>query len=276
MFSALHFALASAALYVTCFAALSLANGLFAFRAWCAWHRSRGSDAASAVRGSSPAISGADVARARAILVCGGEACRDELGARLAMSLDTEAAFLFLSSGHYKLLRDFDAQAPDNPHRTKFEGVDFARLQRRLVCDRSAIDTLANFTSFVAELARRGSDGAYMSDPLERTSAGALDIAVVTSAYHVPRALCIAAVVLSARGLCFAFAEAAPANTLDPSVQRERRDETTMRCVRDLVRAVVWVLTGYTGDGIATLFHRERRDFRARYNAGRTGMQGHL
>ena len=31
--------------------------------------------------------------------------------------------------------------------------------------------------------------------------------------------------------------------------------ETTWRCVRDVLRALVWVLCGFTGDGIAALVH---------------------
>ena len=72
-----------------------------------------------------------------AILVCGGEVCRDERGARLAARAP-EGTLAFFSSGHYKLLSDFDPQDAANLHRARFEGVDYGRLRGsvQLVLDR--------------------------------------------------------------------------------------------------------------------------------------------
>ncbi|CAE8629349.1 unnamed protein product [Polarella glacialis] len=195
---------------------------------------------------------------AACVLVCGGEACRDELGARLGAALGANG-LAFFSSGHYKSLRDFDGSELGNPHRERFQGVDFEHLCKVIVLDRQAIDTLANFTSFLRHL--RGSYQAHAGQE------EAMDVVVVTSRYHALRACSVAAVILGSQGLSFVLAEASPGPGSSPEEHAElaRRGprESWLRVLRDVLRAVVWVFTGFEGDAVAAFVHKNRRDFRS-------------
>jgi hypothetical protein len=56
-------------------------------------------------------------AAATAVLILGGEREREEYGAALASRLPYISAQLYVSSGCYRLLRDFDPTNIANPHR---------------------------------------------------------------------------------------------------------------------------------------------------------------
>ncbi|CAE7744274.1 unnamed protein product, partial [Symbiodinium pilosum] len=62
-----------------------------------------------------------------------------------------------------------------------------------------AIDTLANFTSFLRCIERKN---------LRREGSAPVDVVVVTCSYHVPRAWTVASLVLGYAGLSFHVAEA--------------------------------------------------------------------
>eukprot|EP00401_Gymnodinium_catenatum_P008711 CAMPEP_0117529062 /NCGR_PEP_ID=MMETSP0784-20121206/37639_1 /TAXON_ID=39447 /ORGANISM="" /LENGTH=290 /DNA_ID=CAMNT_0005325373 /DNA_START=123 /DNA_END=992 /DNA_ORIENTATION=+ len=232
MTSAWHVALLVVGVYCTWITILACTNGAFS---WAACYGGR-----AQLRQANGAAVAAFDAGAPAMLVAGGEACRDELGALLA-ACAPGIKLAFFSAGHYKLLRDFDPLDVDNPHSAKFEGVDFMRLQEVIVLDRNALDTLANFTSFIAYCADRHTG-------LFSKRINTIDVVVVTSAYHSPRASAVAAVVLGSRGLAFLMVQAEPvrgrasADEID-AMARRAISETWMRCARDVVRAVVWVLT---------------------------------
>lgn len=239
----------------------------------CAWDLLRYFRGRQSVRDEASSRSGAAladvgeaalVAGAAVILVCGGEPCRDERGASLAMC--SEDSFVFFSSGHYKLMSDFDPKDAANPDKDKFTRIDFERLVPRMALDLDAIDTLANFTVFlrhpqVHAALRRG-----------RSRGSPVDVVVVTSPYHVRRVRSVAVVVLGSRGLTFVVAEAVPLLGALGAGEREviaRRAplETRRRLMRDILRAVLWVWTGFEGDAVAALFHRHRSAFRTWHRA---------
>jgi hypothetical protein len=72
-----------------------------------------------------------------AILVLGGDRRREEFAAR--ESIRYGRLQVFVSSGSYRFVSDFDPDALDNPHRHRMAGVDFADLQARLVLDRGLL-----------------------------------------------------------------------------------------------------------------------------------------
>lgn len=265
----MHFAVLALAccLYTLWIGCVSAVNAWRAWRAYGAWAlRHPDGRAVSAADAAAAAV----VARssgAAAVLVLGGEPWRDELGAKLAMGLQGEDSFVFMSSGHYKMVSDFDAADPNNPHRDRFAGVNFGTLCRRMVYDREAIDTLANFTTFLEEVRSRGGCRS------NATGLPAIDVLVVTSSYHLKRARRIAAVLLGCRGLSFSFVLAEPAGALAEAqgilLEKRTASETELRAIRDVLRAALWLLTGFVGDGIAGRVHMQRRDFRARYVAAR-------
>ena len=100
-------------IYAATISALAVANALVALFRHCAEQKREALDADERLRVARI------VARSGVILVCGGEAPRDEEGARLAMHLP-RGGVAFFSSGHYKHALDFDSSAPENPHRELF------------------------------------------------------------------------------------------------------------------------------------------------------------
>ena len=102
-------------------------------------------------------------------------------------------------------------------------GIDFKRLH----IDRSAKDTVTNFTTLVDELHQRGISSVYL----------------VTSDYHMRRAQVIGEVVFGSRNI-----------SLQPiPVPSGQDSESMLKAVRDGARAVLWLTTGSTG---ATLSQR--------------------
>jgi len=205
------------------------------------------------------------VAAERIILVCGGEPCRDELGAKLAVEI--AADLVFFSSGHYKSVNDFDSSSRSNQHRFRFgatvsgSGVERPNLDlaSTMLLDRQAIDTVANFTSLV--------------DAVRPRLQGGVGVVVVTCKYHRRRAAIIASIVLASQGLSFRMVNAAPtpAGHTEHQLRSERQliqqrasTETSFRCARDAVRSIFWLLYGCTGDGLAAFAHKDRAEFRAR------------
>ena len=91
----------------------------------------------------------------------------------------------------------------------------------RVYFDRRATDTITNFTTLIADFKQHKIKHLYL----------------VTSDYHISRASAIATIVLGSRGIAFS----------PISVPEKRESESPLKTLRDTVRAIVWVVTGYTG-----------------------------
>jgi uncharacterized SAM-binding protein YcdF (DUF218 family) len=96
-------------------------------------------------------------------------------------------------------------------------GVELDRLH----LDYQAVDTVTNFTTLVDEFKARGITSIYL----------------VTSDDHMRRACVIGEIVLGSRGISFK----------PMSVPSGREPEPAIKAVRDGARAILWVMTGYTG-----------------------------
>ena len=91
----------------------------------------------------------------------------------------------------------------------------------RVHLDYRAVDTVTNFTTLVDELRDRGIDSLYL----------------ITSDDHMRRAWIIGEIVFGSRGISFK----------PVAVPSGREPEPLQKAVRDGVRAIVWLTTGYTG-----------------------------
>jgi uncharacterized SAM-binding protein YcdF (DUF218 family) len=91
----------------------------------------------------------------------------------------------------------------------------------RVHLDYRAVDTVTNFTTLVDELRDRGIDSLYL----------------ITSDDHMRRAQIIGEIVFGSRGISFK----------PVAVPSGREPEPMQKAVRDGVRAIVWLTTGYTG-----------------------------
>lgn len=138
-----------------------------------------------------------------AILVLGGAEDREWFAARLAQQMPT--ATVYVSSG-----------SPEPYARYVFEksGIDLNRVH----LDYRAADTVTNFTTIVDRL---------LAD-------GVTDVYLVTSAFHMPRARAIGAIVLGSRGL-----------SIHPQPVPTRHDpEPAGKIARDSLRSLFWLVTG--------------------------------
>jgi uncharacterized SAM-binding protein YcdF (DUF218 family) len=99
----------------------------------------------------------------------------------------------------------------------KNSGVDL----KRVVYDCKATDTVTNFTTLLDELEKTKISKVYL----------------VTSAYHMPRAKAISFIVLGSRGIVVE-----PIPLFDT-----KKSENPLKVIRDIVRAIIWLFTGYTG-----------------------------
>lgn len=105
-------------------------------------------------------------------------------------------------------------------------GIDFERLH----IDRTAEDTVTNFTTLVDELRSRGVSNVYL----------------ITSDYHMRRAHVIGEIVFGSRNI-----------SLKPvQVPSDQDTEPLIKTVRDGVRAVLWITTGHTGSTLSHHFHQ--------------------
>ena len=106
-------------------------------------------------------------------------------------------------------------------------GVD----RQRIHLDYRAVDTLTNFTTLVDDLKKQGITSVYL----------------VTSDYHMRRAQWIAEIIGSQRGVIFKIVP----------IPTDRSPEPILKALRDSGRAMVWLVTGYTGVSLQTLEQTE-------------------
>ncbi len=92
---------------------------------------------------------------------------------------------------------------------------------KRLYLDYEAVDTVTNFTTLVDDLQARGIKSVYL----------------ITSDFHMRRACVIGEIVLGSRGIEFKAV----------SVPSKTAPEPIEKAIRDGVRAILWLVTGYTG-----------------------------
>jgi uncharacterized SAM-binding protein YcdF (DUF218 family) len=97
----------------------------------------------------------------------------------------------------------------------------------RVHLDYRAIDTVTNFTSLVADFQRQNIQHLYL----------------ITSDFHMRRAKAIAFFVLGSRGIAFT---PVPIPTNHPP-------ETKLHILRDISRALLWLITGRTGASLRNL-----------------------
>ena len=108
--------------------------------------------------------------------------------------------------------------------------------------DRSAVDTLTNFTSLVPTFA----------------AAGVNSVAVATDRSHMRRAYALAFIVL---GSCAIQVESVVANPMNAP---PADPESWIRVIRDVLRALFWVMSGFDGQWLSGLIHpRRAADVRA-------------
>lgn len=149
-------------------------------------------------------------AQPQAILVLGGAPEREDFAAEFARQHPNLP--IWISSGsNLEYTEDVFASA----------GVDFNRLN----IDRSAVDTVTNFTTLVDGLKAKGISSVYL----------------ITSDYHMRRARIIGEIVFGSRGI---YLKPVP-------VPSHRNNEPVQKAVRDGVRAILWVTTGYTGAALS-------------------------
>lgn len=92
---------------------------------------------------------------------------------------------------------------------------------KRVHIDRRAVDTVTNFTSLVGDFKKRNFQHLYL----------------ITADYHMRRAKAIATLVLGSQGIAFT----------PISIPTDKPVESLLRCMRDILRALLWLLTGRTG-----------------------------
>lgn len=91
----------------------------------------------------------------------------------------------------------------------------------RVNFDWRAVDTVTNFTSLVADFKRLNIQHLYL----------------ITSDFHMRRAIAIATVVLGSRGIAFT----------PVSIPSSQSPESWLHILRDFGRALFWIFTGHTG-----------------------------
>lgn len=138
----------------------------------------------------------------QAILVLGGEPTREKFAAQFA--LKHPQLPVFVSSG-----------SPEEYAQYIFDTAGVPR--DRIYLDYRAVDTVTNFTVMVKELERRK----------------ITDVYVLTSEFHMPRAIVIGKIVLGSRGI-----EMYPI-----AIPSKVASENPTKAVRDGLRSVFWLVT---------------------------------
>ncbi|TYQ32108.1 YdcF family protein [Pseudanabaena sp. UWO310] len=151
-----------------------------------------------------PTISASPTAREpQAILVLGGSPTREKFAAQFA--LEHPQLPIFVSSG-----------SPEEYAQYVFDQAGVKR--DRIHLDYRAVDTVTNFTVMVTEFQQRK----------------ITDVYVITSEFHMPRALVIGKIVLGSRGI-----EMHPV-----AIPSQIKSENPTKSLRDGLRSVFWLVTG--------------------------------
>ncbi len=139
----------------------------------------------------------------QAILVLGGSPSREKFAAKFA--LQHPQLPIFVSSG-----------SPEEYAQYVFDNAGVNR--DRIHLDYRAVDTVTNFTVMVNELQERN----------------ITDVYVLTSDFHMPRALVIGKIVLGSKGI-----------QMHPvTIPSEIKSENPAKSLRDGLRSVFWLVTG--------------------------------
>jgi uncharacterized SAM-binding protein YcdF (DUF218 family) len=153
----------------------------------------------------------------QAVLVLGGALEREVFAAKFAR--EHPDLPIWVSSG-------------SNPEYSEWVFEEAGIAADRVHRDYQAVDTVTNFTTLVSEFKARGIDSVYL----------------ITSDYHMRRAVVIGEIVLGSQGIDFRPVE----------VASERSPESLNKAIRDGARAVLWVVTGQTGNSLAHLFDKQQ------------------
>lgn len=97
-----------------------------------------------------------------------------------------------------------------------------AGILHRVYLDYQATDTVTNFTTLVEVFQKQQIQHLF----------------VITSKFHMQRAKAIATVVLGSKGIAFT-----PVSVPSELIE----SESIWRVIRDVIRSLLWVVTGYTG-----------------------------
>jgi uncharacterized SAM-binding protein YcdF (DUF218 family) len=147
----------------------------------------------------------------QAVLVLGGDLRREEFAADFAQRHPELP--VWISGG-------------SNPEFTQAVFADARIPGNQVHIDRSAVDTVTNFTTLADTLQAQQIRNVYL----------------VTSDYHMRRSQMIGEIVFGSRGI-----------SLRPvPVPSQRPAESWVKVVRDMGRALIWVLTGYTGSTLSS------------------------
>ena len=119
-----------------------------------------------------------------------------------------------------------------NPEYSEWVFSEAGIAADRLHLDYQAVDTVTNFTTLVKEFKSRGINSIYL----------------ITSDYHMRRASVIGEIVLGSQGIDFK----------PVAVVSDRSPESINKAIRDGARAVLWVVTGQTGDSLAHWLSKEQ------------------
>lgn len=153
-----------------------------------------------------------------ALIALGGDVEREIYAVYLAQLHEYRSAVLYLTSG------SLDEEYP---------GIK--ELGNRCIIDRTAVDTLTNFTTLLPSL----------------IASRVTHVVCVTSKCHARRANAIARMLLGSRGIQVKM-QVTPWASDGPS-------ESLWRIARDILRSLTWLCTGWSGESIALWFYPERR-----------------
>lgn len=145
----------------------------------------------------------------QAVLVLGGAPEREHFAAEFARQHPNLP--IWVSSG-------------TNPEYAEWVFTEAGIAAERLHLDYRAVDTVTNFTTLADQLQAQGVRSVYL----------------ITSDYHMRRAVVIGEIVLGSRGIHF---RPVPVE----SDRSPESPETLNKVIRDGMRAILWVATGNTG-----------------------------
>jgi uncharacterized SAM-binding protein YcdF (DUF218 family) len=146
----------------------------------------------------------------KAVLVLGGDIQREKFAATFALTHPTLP--VWISSG-------------SNPEYTAWVFDTAGIAPDRLHLDRTAVDTVTNFTTLADTFKAQHIDAVYL----------------ITSDYHMPRARVIGEIVFASRGI-----------SIKPVPVSSPHTESFAKTLRDAARALLWITTGRTGAPAST------------------------